>query len=77
MRPVPPRVPLAEVVREWGRIGVVGFGGPPAHVALLRDLVVERLAGDELPDHGAPATHDRCPAHCCPAPQRPRVASAG
>jgi chromate transporter len=36
------RVPLAEVLREWGRIGVVGFGGPPAHVALLRDLVVER-----------------------------------
>ena len=36
------RVPLGEVVREWGRIGVVGFGGPPAHVALLRDLVVDR-----------------------------------
>ena len=35
-------MPLAEVLREWGRIGVVGFGGPPAHVALLRDLVVER-----------------------------------
>src|SRR5215218_1204302 len=34
--------PVREVVREWGRIGVVGFGGPPAHVALLRDLVVER-----------------------------------
>jgi chromate transporter len=33
---------LVEVLREWGRIGVVGFGGPPAHVALLRDLVVER-----------------------------------
>jgi len=37
-----PRVGLGEVLREWGRIGVVGFGGPPAHVALLRDLVVER-----------------------------------
>ena len=33
---------LGEVLREWGRIGVVGFGGPPAHVALLRDLVVDR-----------------------------------
>ena len=33
---------LGEVVREWGRIGIVGFGGPPAHVALLRDLVVDR-----------------------------------
>jgi chromate transporter len=37
-----PRVPLKTVVREWGRIGVIGFGGPPAHVALLRELVVER-----------------------------------
>ena len=36
------RVPLKTVVREWGRIGVVGFGGPPAHIALLRELVVER-----------------------------------
>lgn len=34
-------VPTREVLREWGRIGVVGFGGPPAHVALLRDLCVE------------------------------------
>jgi chromate transporter len=33
---------LAEVAREWGRIGVVGFGGPPAHVSLLRELCVER-----------------------------------
>ena len=30
------------VLREWGRIGVIGFGGPPAHIALLRELVVER-----------------------------------
>jgi chromate transporter len=36
------RVPLPTVIREWGRIGLVGFGGPPAHVALLRDLTVER-----------------------------------
>ena len=33
---------LAEVAREWGRIGAVGFGGPPAHIALLRDLCVVR-----------------------------------
>lgn len=39
-RAVPP--PLSEIAREWGRIGCVGFGGPPAHIALLRDLVVGR-----------------------------------
>ncbi len=33
---------LGDVAREWGRLGVVGFGGPPAHVALLRELCVER-----------------------------------
>jgi len=36
------RAPLGEIVREWTRIGVTGFGGPPAHIALLRRLVVER-----------------------------------
>jgi chromate transporter len=30
------------VAREWTRIGVTGFGGPPAHIALLRKLVVDR-----------------------------------
>jgi chromate transporter len=33
---------LTEVLREWGRIGCIGFGGPPAHIALLRQLCVER-----------------------------------
>ena len=33
---------LATVVREWGRIGCTGFGGPPAHIALLRQLCVDR-----------------------------------
>jgi chromate transporter len=33
---------LAEIVREWGRIGCIGFGGPPAHVTLLRELCVTR-----------------------------------
>lgn len=33
---------LARVAAEWGRIGALGFGGPPAHIALLRDLCVER-----------------------------------
>jgi chromate transporter len=35
-------VPLTTVLREWGRIGCIGFGGPPAHIRLLRQLVVER-----------------------------------
>jgi chromate transporter len=33
---------LAEIAREWGRIGAIGFGGPPAHVALFRALCVTR-----------------------------------
>src|SRR6185312_13708379 len=37
-----PRPPLLTVLREWGRIGWLGFGGPPAHIALLRELCVER-----------------------------------
>ncbi len=40
--PTTRRVPLATVAREWTRIGLTGFGGPPAHVELLRRLVVER-----------------------------------
>jgi chromate transporter len=38
----PPRPSLATVARQWGRIGCTGFGGPPAHIALLRQLCVER-----------------------------------
>lgn len=33
-------VSLATVAREWGRIGMIGFGGTPAHIALLRRLCV-------------------------------------
>jgi chromate transporter len=39
-----PAPSFAEIVREWGRIGCIGFGGPPAHVTLLRDLCVTRRA---------------------------------
>ncbi len=41
----PPDLPpasLPTVLREWGRIGCIGFGGPPAHIRLLRQLCVER-----------------------------------
>ena len=34
--------PLKVIATEWLRIGLTGFGGPPAHISLLRDLVVRR-----------------------------------
>ena len=37
-----PRPELSTIAREWSRIGLTGFGGPPAHIALLRRLAVER-----------------------------------
>lgn len=52
-------------------------GTDPRFVAMLRDLLVERLrAPVELADHGGVATHDRCPRLCCPppAPRRPAAA---
>jgi len=33
---------LRDVLCEWGRIGCLGFGGPPTHIRLLRRLCVER-----------------------------------
>jgi len=44
---------VGEIARHWGRIGCVGFGGPPAHIALLRRLCVERkgwLSSHEFED---------------------------
>src|SRR5271154_1884756 len=35
------QVPLSKIAREWLRLGCIGFGGPPAHIALLRRLCVE------------------------------------
>jgi chromate transporter len=46
-------VPLGTILREWGRIGCIGFGGPPTHIKLLRELCVERngwLDGQEFED---------------------------
>jgi chromate transporter len=37
----PPHVRLGEIAREWTRLGFIGFGGPPAHIALLRSLCVD------------------------------------
>ncbi len=53
------------VVRRAATVGV-----DPQFVAVLCDLVAERLAGPELATHGALATHDRCPVGCCPPPRR-------
>lgn len=36
------RVSLREVPLQWTRTGCIGFGGPPAHIALLRTLCVQR-----------------------------------
>jgi chromate transporter len=54
-----PTVSLAMIGREWGRIGCIGFGGPPAHIALLRQLCVQRrgwISAEEFED-GIAATN--------------------
>ena len=46
-------VPLRTIAVQWTRIGCIGFGGPPAHVALLRALCVDRegwLSAEEFED---------------------------
>lgn len=52
-------VSLGTICREWTRIGCIGFGGPPTHVALLRRMCVEErhwLAAREFED-GISATN--------------------
>lgn len=34
------KVPLTTIATQWTRIGCIGFGGPPAHISLLRRLCV-------------------------------------
>jgi chromate transporter len=36
------QVSLSVIAKEWLRLGITGFGGPPAHIALLRKLCVEK-----------------------------------
>jgi chromate transporter len=48
--PGPQDVSLLTIAREWGRIGCIGFGGPPAHIALLRDLCVDRRGWISAPE---------------------------
>ena len=53
------RVGLMTIAREWGRIGCIGFGGPPAHIALLRALCVDKrgwMSAEEFED-GVAATN--------------------
>src|SRR5256886_2218641 len=39
---VPPATPLREVMALFFKLGVIGFGGPAAHIALMREEVVKR-----------------------------------
>jgi len=44
---------LVAILTAWGRIGCLGFGGPPTHIALLRQLCVTRhgwLTDDQFED---------------------------
>ena len=42
-QPAPERwVSLLTIAREWTRLGCIGFGGPPAHIVLLRRLCVDK-----------------------------------
>lgn len=36
------QVPLRTIVSAWARVGCLGFGGPPAHVAMLRERCVDQ-----------------------------------
>ena len=52
------RVSLATVFRHWIKLGTIGFGGPPAHIALLRTLCVtdnEWLSAEEF-EHAVATT---------------------
>ncbi len=48
-----PETDLGGVLRRWGRLGLLGFGGPQAHTALLREMMVQRegwMSADDFQD---------------------------
>ena len=57
--PATGRVPLATIAGQWARMGITGFGGPPAHIVLLRALCVDNrkwLSASEFEDGIAATT---------------------
>jgi chromate transporter len=52
-------VALPTIIRQWARIGCIGFGGPPTHIALLRRMCVEerQWLGPEEFEDGISATN--------------------
>ena len=55
----PRRVALATIGKEWLRLGCIGFGGPPTHIAMLRRTCVDErhwIADDDF-EHGIAATN--------------------
>jgi hypothetical protein len=67
----PSPVSLTTIVREWGRIGCIGFGGPPTHIKLLRELCVA-TPRQHGPVAALPASRDRRRGH-----PRPLAGAAG
>ena len=57
--PATGRVSLATIAGQWARMGITGFGGPPAHIVLLRTLCVDNrkwLSASEFEDGIAATT---------------------
>jgi ferrochelatase len=56
-------------------------GADPQFVAMIRELVSERISGPAAGERpalgGLGPSHDICPAGCCPNPRGPRPAAAG
>jgi ferrochelatase len=64
-------VQLQERAAGWTGLTVrraATVGTDPAFVQMLVHLAAERDAGPERDSHGCLATHDVCPAGCCPPP---------